>query len=338
MADLSGPYAAIFSPGDSNRVLVDNGSDALLEVNLGDGSKTLLSGLDASDGSRVGLGPTFRQIQSVILDPADSDRVYVHDGDGGSSGSGRIFSADLAAGDRIALEGSLGGGPEFISPVKVAFMPGVSPDHPPMAIVLDSAASDSFYGVSLAAGDNLGDRVALSGFDADSPNQPLGSGVDFENPRDLVVDVANNRLLVVDGSLSALVAVDLETGDRSILSDAGTGNGPPLDEEDVLSIALDAANNRALIATPDALLAVDLGTGDPSILPDTGAGFEFSYPSTLALALDSDSSRLLLMTVLDDGSSLRLDSVDLQSGNRTVITDNVVGSGPPVGLAGVRTP
>lgn len=194
VADLSGPYAAIFYPGDSNRVLVGNGSDALLEVNLGDDSKTLLSGLDASDGSRVGLGPTFRQIQSVILDPADSDRVYVHDGDGGSSGSGRIFSVDLATGDRIALEGSLGGGPEFISPVKVAFMHGASPDHPPMAIVLDSAASDSFYGVSLAAGDNLGDRVALSGVDADSPNQPLGSGVDFENPRDLVVDVANNRL------------------------------------------------------------------------------------------------------------------------------------------------
>lgn len=144
---------------------------------------------------------------------------------------------------------------------------------------------------------------------------------------------------MVDGSLSALVAVDLETGDRSILSDAGTGNGPPLDEEDVLSIALDAANNRALIATPDALLAVDLGTEDRSILPDTGAGFEFSDLSALALALDFDSSRLLLMAVFGDGVSLRLDSVDLQSGNRTVITDNVVGSGPPpVGLAGVRTP
>jgi len=70
--------------------------------------------------------------------------------------------------------------------------------------------------------------------------------VNFFTPSASVVDSANNRALVVDSFLGAVVAVDLSTGLRTILSDSST---PTADNSFSApeGITLDSANNRALV-------------------------------------------------------------------------------------------
>ena len=88
------------------------------------------------------------------------------------------------------------------------------------------------------------------------------------------MDVANNRALVEDPCLDAVVAVDLTTGARTILSNNTTpDNTTPFVNSQ--GIALDATNNRALVVdiTQAMVIAVDLTTGARSpffdaVVPD----------------------------------------------------------------------
>lgn len=69
-----------------------------------------------------------------------------------------------------------------------------------------------------------------------------------------------------DAGLQAVVAVDLKTGNRSILSDDETGTGPNLYRP--YGIVLDTDNHRALVADGVlyAVVAIDLKTGNRKIL------------------------------------------------------------------------
>jgi hypothetical protein len=66
----------------------------------------------------------------------------------------------------------------------------------------------------------------------------------------------------IDSSLAAVVAVDISTGDRIILSDDLTGMGANFSFP--LGIALDSANNRALVVDSSlaAVIAVEPISGD----------------------------------------------------------------------------
>ena len=74
---------------------------------------------------------------------------------------------------------------------------------------------------------------------------------------------------MIDEGLLALVAVDLVSGARTILSDDMTPNAVNAFQFP-RGLALDSANNRALVidSVLDALIAVDLSTGARSILSD----------------------------------------------------------------------
>ena len=76
------------------------------------------------------------------------------------------------------------------------------------------------------------------------------------------MDAANSRALVVEYGLNALFAVDLATGNRSIISNATTGTGTNFASPS--DVALDATNGRALVVdfSLNALVAVDLASGE----------------------------------------------------------------------------
>ena len=70
---------------------------------------------------------------------------------------------------------------------------------------------------------------------------------------------------MVDNGLDALVAIDLDSGARSVLSDDNTGTGPNLGTP--RGIALDSTNNRALVVDSglDALIVIELDSGERAI-------------------------------------------------------------------------
>ncbi len=153
--------------------------------------------------------------------------------------------------------------------------------------------------------------------DPATPTSPELTFTNSVSPVAVVLDSANGRALTIDNRLRAVVAVDLVSGDRTVLSDSVTPNslnafpGP-------VGIALDTVNDRALVVDNRlrAVVAVDLATGARTILADSGA--------TAPLALSAPTG-----IVIDNGRALVLDAglravvaVDLQTGVRTILSNN----------------
>jgi hypothetical protein len=154
------------------------------------------------------------------------------------------------------------------------------------------------------------------------------AGNPFARPVSIAIDAARSRALVVDNSpidgFAAVIAVDLTTGARTVLSDSATPNANnPFDSP--VDVAVDDANGRALVldASGLAVIAVDLATGVRSVLssntsisggPTPGGGVPFDKP--LGIELDPEDNRAL---VSDDGLDAII-AVDLTTGERTVLS------------------
>ncbi|MCP4407788.1 MAG: hypothetical protein GY807_08505 [Gammaproteobacteria bacterium] len=101
-----------------------------------------------------------------------------------------------------------------------------------------------------------GNRRVISG-------ASTGSGPALNGPIGIALNTANQRVLVANQFLT-LLAVNLISGDRRVISNASMdrGAGPRL--VGIKNIALDATNNRVLMTDNDqkALIVVDIPTGD----------------------------------------------------------------------------
>jgi len=123
---------------------------------------------------------------------------------------------------------------------------------------------------------------------------------------------ASGDLVVTDAGLSAVVRVDPVTGDRTIVSDAGTGAGPALNYPP--GIAVEASGDLVVIESSlNAVLRVDPVTGDRTIVSDagTGAGPAFLSPVGIAVVATGD----LVVTDPTLNVVLRVDPI---TGDRTV--------------------
>jgi DNA-binding beta-propeller fold protein YncE len=116
--------------------------------------------------------------------------------------------------------------------------------------------------------------------------------------------------------------VDLATGARSDISSPAVGTGIALDGPQ--SVALDSANNRALvIATIDSVvIAVDLATGNRTELSGQTAGTGPALTDLRDIEIDGANNRALVV----DADAIV--AIDLSTGNRTSISDAATGSGP----------
>ncbi len=315
--ELSDPEGIALDTAN-NRALVTAGpfgSKAVLAVDLATGNRTVIS--DANTGSGTALGDP----QDIVLDTANNRALVV------DLGLKAVLAVDLATGNRTVIsDANTGSGMALSDPVGIALDTANN-----RALVVDSGLnSKAVLAVDLATGD----RSVIS--DANT-----GSGTTLGSPVGIVLDTANNRALVTDGffGLKAVVAVDLATGNRTMISDANTGSGAVLG--DPRGIALDTANNRALVVdsglNSKAVLAVNLATGNrTTVISDANTGSGTALGSPVGIALDTANNRAL---VTDGFLGLKaVVAVDLATSNRTVVSDANTGSGTallgdPVGIA-----
>lgn len=137
-----------------------------------------------------------------------------------------------------------------------------------------------------------------------------------------IAAAGDGTLLVVDAGARAVVQVDPVTGETSIVSDDGTGGGPPL--RSPVAIALESGGS-ALVADTGlvAILRVDLATGDRFIVSDaqTGGGPLLVEPVSLVTEFDGSA-------VVVDRRLAAVVRVDPLSGDRVVVSDAATGRGP----------
>jgi hypothetical protein len=162
-----------------------------------------------------------------------------------------------------------------------------------------------FSGSAAGAGPFFGSDIRALGYD-DTP----GAGAE--------------RVLLVEGNQARIYTVDLATGDRAILSENNDGNGDNFVFP--VSIAVDTANNRALVADSifplTDIVAVDLTSGIRTPISPNG-GLNGVYTD---LAIDIANQKLyaigsgaVIEIVLAAGPNL---------GDRSTLSGVANGSGP----------
>jgi hypothetical protein len=228
-----------------------------------------------------------------------------------------VLSIDLDDGERRLVSGPSQGS-------------GVELEHPEDAVFDDSGPSlrlivlDREVGGLVAIDPASGDRTLVSG-------SGVGAGPPFVMEHMislplLNVDRIGGTAYVLDFAAEwyerRLLAVDLATGDRTLISGGGAGSGPPLTDGN--DMVLDPLRQRALVATTNSILAVDLVSGVRSEFsgPSAGAGPVLGYIENLAW--DAQADRALALRV----SNGILMAVHGATGDRTQLYARELGKGP----------
>jgi hypothetical protein len=270
--------------------------NALLAIDISSGDRRIVS------NNTIGIGPLFVTPKMLALD-RDQNRAFIADTD-------RLVTVNLMTGDRSILsDSSRGSGQSFRYMKGVAFEPSTN------QLLVGEAYENRITSVDTVTGD----RTVLT-----SPVN-VGAGPKLEYSQAITVDIANNRVLAVDHALDAVVAVDLASGNRAILSDATIGSGP--DFRQLWSLALDAANNRALVVDgqwESNLYWVNLLTGDRTVLSNSNVGQGPILETPDSVAIDFLNNRALVI----DLEPMALFAADLDSGDRTILSDSYTGEGP----------
>jgi DNA-binding beta-propeller fold protein YncE len=159
-----------------------------------------------------------------------------------------------------------------------------------------------------------------------------GMGGDIVRLEQLALNAAGDTVYSVDAPAVTVVSIDVATGDRTVISGGAIGGGEALQVP--IGLALDEANGKLLVGDDGAnrLFAVDLAGGQRTLLSGAdalgaliGAGPVFA--TIEAVAFDALNNRVLVA----DSGLLALMSVDLATGNRTIVSSNeTVGAGPPL--------
>ncbi len=296
--DLTGIVVDTFG----NRVLVlDNRprQPRVIEVDVASGARTILSG-------SANTGPLLKGGGGLALD-YNGNRVLATVWQ-----SPGVIGVDLTSGDRTLVSGTaLGFGPPFVAPSAVAVDPALG-----LAYVTDRGAR-AVFAVDLATGD----RSIVS-------DAALGTGPSLLEPVAVVLD-PGNRLLVADAGHDALLLVDPVSGDRTAFPAAGIGDGVKLsDPTGVAKLRTPGGSYLITDTDLDAVVAIDPLTRDRAILSDatTGSGAVLFDPADIEIESPIQSLSPERVFVLD--TELRaLYLVDPASGDRTVVSDDVTGSG-----------
>jgi DNA-binding beta-propeller fold protein YncE len=291
------PSAIALDAAGGVALVMDDASASLVSMDLATGVRRVLHHEARKPGAE------HQGFMDVALDPA-GDRAFVLD-----FGLQSVIEIGLPGARRVIADASTGSGPVLMQPV---------------SMVLDAAGNrllvlDGTLGALVAIDLASGARAVLA--DASTGAGPaLGAG------NDMALDVAGNRVLIADPWLEnpGLVAVDLATGDRAVVSSATAGAGPELFHPQ--AVVVDAAGNRALLhdVGGGALLAVDLATGDRTVIADDATGEGPALGATSGMALDAAGNRVLMADRAWNG----LLAINLTTGDREIVGGVTVGTGP----------
>ncbi len=260
--------------------------DVILTVDLDAGSVTELARSDPDEAVRLS-GENFLRVDgALILGP-------------GAGGPGPLWRVDVATGERSA------------------FTPGI---ELPNVLIAPDPDRDRVFVVQFASVTAIG--LLGTGEPETVSEVPITAPLHFNQLRGVALDTARNRLLVADEGLEAIIAIDVDSGERTKLLARTLGEGPRL--LDPRQMVFGAEIGRFYVAdwggnAPERLVDVDVVTGARRVV----ATFE---QDIVGLALD-EAARVAYVAYRD-----RVFAVDLKTDAMTTVAQAAIGTGAPIGL------
>lgn len=286
-----------FASSGGRLFAVDSSEGRLLELDGESGDRVEVSGFTQTDGE-AGAGESFSTPAGVAVD-LGAGVAYVAD-----EGEERVVRVELASGDRSTVaQGGLPG--TFATILRIELLPDGR------LLVLDRhALSGGLWTVDPATGQ----QTPLSNFGD-------GKGVELlKSVEGLALDLPRGRALVTDSDadagVSSVKAVDLATGQRSILSASVlVGGGEALSRARGI---VAGSGSVAYVGDFEAkqILAVDLATGVRTLVSGATRGGGPELDSLQTLFLDRENGRLLTYSNAHDA----LLGVSLASGDRAILS------------------
>ena len=286
----------VWDEGGQRALVIDDGLNALLEIDMKSGTRTVLS------GAGIGSGPDLGSPIGVAWDARGQRALVVDDA------LDVLMGIDVESGVRTVLSGgSTGAGPNLDSPTCVAW--NVRGQR---ALVVKA---------------NVNSETALIGIDVESGARTVlssysnGAGAHLDYPVGVAWDERGQRALVVDPDVDfdedELIGIDVVSGTRTVLAHDDVGPGPTLDSP--TGVAWDESGQRALVIDEglSALIGIDVASGARTVLSNysTGSGPGLVYP--ISVAWDADAQRAL---VVDVDQSVLI-AIDVVTGERVIVSD-----------------
>lgn len=286
LVEFSRPISITLDEQHNRALVLDEGLNAVIAVDLSNGVRTVLSDIDTPNSLNGFSGPS-----TITLDPIRNRALVV------DFSLGAIIAVDLTDGSRTVLSDS-----NVPNANNQLFGPdGITLDIPNNRALVADWALLSVIAVDLTSGA----RTIVGG-----ENHLL------LNPTDIVLDAAHNRALVVSNA-DNLIAVDLTTGISTVLTSFLPMAASPV------GVALDTANNQVfvtcqILSSPfnpisREIFRIDLSNG--AILGQSS--IKLMGPG-VGIVLDATHNRIL---VVDNGLKAVV-SVDLTTSERTVLSAN----------------
>lgn len=152
------------------------------------------------------------------------------------------------------------------------------------------------------------------------------------DPNAMALTPNADTAVVYEESARAIVAIDVATGERTVISDESTGVGPALVDIEYLAVTPDATTILAVDVAEAALVAIDFATGDRRVVSgdSVGSGERFDAMAGLALSPTGDTA------FVGDETKNVIFAVDLGTGARTILSGTnaggtTIGAGPSFG-------
>jgi hypothetical protein len=151
--------------------------------------------------------------------------------------------------------------------------------------------------------------------------------------QDLVIDAANDRALVVATVADQLVAVNLTTGARSVVS-PGAGVGSPTTLTNASNLTLDSSGQNVYVTEvgTGSVLRIALANGARTVVSSStvgvGQGADLSVPRGIVYDNVTSPGTPRLLVATNGSAQPGVIAIDLATGNRTRFSMGTTGTGP----------
>ena len=190
------------------------------------------------------------------------------------------------------------------------------------ANVLPVSATDTAGNVNPMAA-----TVTVTQTPAATTTATTGAGLGFAELRDIDLDLDRTRLLVLDGRNAgegALMAVDLATGDRTVISQAGgPGSGASMLSPVRMVAHIPGSSVFVTEDSANTIVQVNFITGARAVVSDSAMGTGPTFPDPRGIGFANNT-----MYWIDSAASRLISAATFSGNTRTAVTDNAIDATP----------